>query len=219
MNIFRLFSNSRHAWLRPILTAATFMSAAFFMAATPVQAQSQGSSDVRALFAGWQQDARQRQGVMEIPSARPVDAYRLTSSFGTRSDPFGAGRRRHNGLDMAGPMGTPIYATADGIVGRAQWVGGYGNYVEINHGGEIQTRYGHMSQLLVQPGARVSRGQQIGLMGSTGRSTGSHLHYEVRVDGRPINPVPFLSGNEYLASLPSTPGVGDNTQIALGASQ
>ena len=112
--------------------------------ATPAAAQSTTAasaetSDVRALFASWRQDERQRRGVMAIPSLRPVEGYRLTSSFGTRNDPFRRGRRMHNGLDMAGPIGTPIYATADGIVGRAQWLGGYGKYVEINHGGEIQT--------------------------------------------------------------------------------
>lgn len=220
MNITRLFHFTRQSLAQPIFAAAAFVSAAFFMAAAPAQAQAQGNnSEVRALFANWQQDARQRQGVMAIPSGRPVENYRLTSSFGTRSDPFGAGRRRHNGLDMAGPIGTPIYATADGIVGRAQWVGGYGNYVEINHGGDMQTRYGHMSRILVEPGARVTRGQMIGHMGSTGRSTGSHLHYEVRIAGRPINPVPFLTSNEYLASLPNTPNAVEGTQVALGASQ
>ncbi|RED16387.1 peptidase M23-like protein [Parasphingopyxis lamellibrachiae] len=176
------------------------------------------SSDVRALFASWRQDERQRRGVMAIPSLQPVEGYRLTSSYGTRSDPFRRGRRMHNGLDMAGPIGTPIYATADGIVGRAQWVGGYGKYVEINHGGEIQTRYGHMSAILVQPGARVTRGQLIGRMGSTGRSTGSHLHYEVRISGRPVNPVPFLTSGDYLASLPATSSPADGP-VAVGAGQ
>ncbi|QLC20727.1 M23 family metallopeptidase [Parasphingopyxis sp. CP4] len=189
--------------------------------ATPAAAQSTTAasaetSDVRALFASWRQDERQRRGVMAIPSLRPVEGYRLTSSFGTRSDPFRRGRRMHNGLDMAGPVGTPIYATADGIVGRAQWVGGYGKYVEINHGGEIQTRYGHMSRILVEPGARVTRGQLIGRMGSTGRSTGSHLHYEVRIAGRPVNPMPFMTSGAYLAQLAdaSSESIG-----AVGASQ
>ncbi|MGP1282891.1 MAG: M23 family metallopeptidase [Parasphingopyxis sp.] len=176
------------------------------------------SSDVRALFASWRQNERQRRGVMAIPSLRPVEGYRLTSSFGTRDDPFRRGRRMHNGLDMAGPIGTPIYATADGIVGRAQWLGGYGKYVEINHGGEIQTRYGHMSQILVEPGARVTRGQLIGRMGSTGRSTGSHLHYEVRIAGRPVNPMPFLTSGQYLAQLASATSTTEGA-TAMGASQ
>lgn len=178
-----------------------------------------GSAQVRALFASWQQTERQNRGLMAIPSARPVAGFRLTSSFGVRSDPFRGSRRMHNGLDMAGPIGTPIHATADGIVTRAQWFGGYGRYVEINHGGGIQTRYGHMSEILVEPGARVTRGQLIGRMGSTGRSTGSHLHYEVRVDGRPLNPMPFLTSGEYLASLPQGGAVPADGQVAVAASR
>ena len=108
----------------------------------------------------------------------------------------------HGGIDLAGPIGTPIYATADGIVGRSEWNnGGYGNLVEINHGQGIQTRYGHLSRLIARPGQRVRRGELIGLMGSTGRSTGSHLHYEVRIDGRAVNPIPFMQSANSLAAL------------------
>jgi murein DD-endopeptidase MepM/ murein hydrolase activator NlpD len=219
--ISRFFALARHCLSAP--RHALIALLAVFAIATPAAAQtstavSAESSDVRALFASWRQDERQRRGVMAIPSLRPVEGYRLTSSFGTRNDPFRRGRRMHNGLDMAGPLGTPIYATGDGIVGRAQWVGGYGNYVEVNHGGEIQTRYGHMSAILVQPGARVTRGQLIGRMGSTGRSTGSHLHYEVRIAGRPVNPMPFLTSGEYLASLPATSSPADGP-VAIGGSQ
>jgi murein DD-endopeptidase MepM/ murein hydrolase activator NlpD len=201
---------------------------AVFAFAAPAQAQNTNpfgsnapaadSQELRALFASWRQTEMQNAGVMAIPSLKPVANYTLTSSFGSRSDPFRGSRRMHNGLDMAGPIGTPIYATADGIVGRAEWFGGYGRYVEVNHGGGMQTRYGHMSEILVQSGARVTRGQMIGRMGSTGRSTGSHLHYEVRIDGRPVNPVPFLSSGEYLASLPVNSTLGEGA-TAAGASQ
>jgi murein DD-endopeptidase MepM/ murein hydrolase activator NlpD len=211
--ILNFFSNGK---LRLSAVFGAFF--AVLLAVSPANAQiatSGNNADVRALFASWQQDARQQRGVMAIPSLQPVESFRLTSSYGTRSDPFRRGRRMHNGLDMAGPIGTPIYATADGIVGRAQWVGGYGKYVEINHGGEIQTRYGHMSRILVQSGARVRRGQVIGRMGSTGRSTGSHLHYEVRIGGRPVNPVPFLSSSEYLATLAAA-DVTTETPVAVG---
>ncbi len=220
-NSFSLDIGRRFTALRPIVAMAA-VAAAFFSVSTPAQAQSQaasGSPELRALFASWAQEDRQRQGVMAIPSASPISSYRMTSSFGTRNDPFGRGRRRHNGLDMASPRGTPIYATADGIVGRAQWVSGYGKYVEINHGGDIQTRYGHMSQILVQPGARVTRGQMIGHVGSTGRSTGNHLHYEVRIDGIPVNPMPFLTSTAYLASLPSNSTTTGEGTVAVGASQ
>ena len=112
----------------------------------------------------------------------------------------------HAGIDLAGPIGTPIYATADGIVGRSEWNnGGYGNLVEINHGQGIQTRYGHLSQRIAQPGQRVRRGELIGLMGSTGRSTGSHLHYEVRIDGRAVNPDPLHAAGEQ-PRRPAAPG-------------
>ena len=97
----------------------------------------------------------------------------------------------HPGIDLSGSYGTPIYATAEGTVLRAGWnSGGYGNLVEIDHGRGISTRYGHMSAILVSAGQHVTRGEQIGRMGSTGRSTGNHLHYEVRIDGRAGEPDP-----------------------------
>jgi len=142
-----------------------------------------------------------------IPSGRPVERLSLTSNFGARSDPFNGRTRMHRGIDIPGPVGTPIYATADGIIGRAQWVNGYGNFVEIEHGNGIETRYGHMSRLASAAGDRVRRGQLIGYMGSTGRSTGSHLHYEVRVDGQAVNPMPFVQGNDYLVALSTKPPV------------
>jgi murein DD-endopeptidase MepM/ murein hydrolase activator NlpD len=95
-------------------------------------------------------------------------------------------------------VGTPIYATADGIIAHAGRQGGYGNMVEVNHGKGIATRYGHLSKILVADDARVTRGQLIALMGSTGRSTGPHLHYEVRIDGHAVNPIPFLTTADYL---------------------
>lgn len=136
-----------------------------------------------------------------IPTGRPVDDLALTSNFGARRDPFNGRTRMHKGIDIPGPAGTPIYATADGIVSRAQWVNGYGNLVEISHGNDTETRYGHLSKLLVDPNTRVHRGQLIGLMGSTGRSTGSHLHYEIRIAGQAINPLPFVTGSERAMAL------------------
>jgi murein DD-endopeptidase MepM/ murein hydrolase activator NlpD len=153
------------------------------------------------LFATWRQLDQLEQGVASIPSIMPVQGARWTSGFGTRSDPFRGRAAMHAGIDLAGPIGTPIYATADGVVGRSEWSGGYGNLVELQHGSGIATRYGHLSSRVVQAGERVRRGQLIGLMGSTGRSTGSHLHYEVRLDGRAINPLPFLQSGEALAAL------------------
>ncbi|WP_106638822.1 M23 family metallopeptidase [Allosphingosinicella vermicomposti] len=155
----------------------------------------------KSLFTSWKQLDQLEQGMIAIPSAMPVKGTALTSKFGVRSDPFQGRAAMHAGVDLAGPLGTPIYATADGYVQRSNWVGGYGNLVELNHGRGIQTRYGHLSKALVAPGQRVKRGDLIALMGSTGRSTGSHLHYEVRIDGKAVNPVPFLQSNEYLAAV------------------
>ncbi|PTW52036.1 DUF5930 domain-containing protein [Rhodovulum kholense] len=129
----------------------------------------------------------------KLPFAQPVKAgYRLTSPFGVREHPTLGGQRMHEGTDMASAYGTPIYATADGVVVKAQWVSGYGRMVEIRHEFGIVTRYGHMSKIRVEAGQRVSRGDRIGDMGSSGRSTGTHLHYEVRVDGKPVNPMTYI---------------------------
>ena len=175
--------------------------AASFPTASSSSNQAAPDTEFRNLFADWKSLENRETGRVSIPSRKPVESFKLTSQYGFRADPFAGRRARHKGVDMAGPIGTPILATADGIVGRAQWVGGYGKYVEVNHGGEIQTRYGHMSQILVEPNQRVTKGQVIGLMGSTGRSTGSHLHYEVRIAGNSVNPMPFISSKDYLLAM------------------
>ena len=129
----------------------------------------------------------------KAPFAMPVrSAFRYTSGFGYRRDPKTGGRRMHNGTDFAGAHGTNIYATADGVVVDAGWDSGYGRVVRIRHAFGIETTYAHNSQILVREGQRVSRGDHIADMGSTGRSTGTHLHYEVRVGGKPINPMIYI---------------------------
>jgi len=155
----------------------------------------------RALFLTWKKLDALEQTVISIPSMQPVDKLLFTSSFGVRSDPFRGTAAMHAGVDIPGSVGTPIYATADGVISHAGRQGGYGNLVQINHGRGIETRYGHLSKILVADNSRVRRGQMIGLMGSTGRSTGSHLHYEVRVDGKAVNPIPFLQTGEYLTAV------------------
>ncbi|ASK88624.1 murein DD-endopeptidase MepM [Sphingorhabdus sp. SMR4y] len=168
-----------------------------------------GESDpaFKLIFDKWSGQGKKEEVKLTIPSRKPVKDFTLTSSYGFRSDPFKGRRANHKGLDMAGPIGTPIYATADGIVGRAQWLGGYGKYIEINHGNGIQTRYGHMSRLNVEANARVKSGDLIGFMGSTGRSTGSHLHYEVRIAGEAVNPIPFMQSNDFLIAQKLNSGV------------
>ncbi|MFC2728891.1 MAG: M23 family metallopeptidase [Centipeda sp. (in: firmicutes)] len=122
-----------------------------------------------------------------MPSIWPAAGY-VSSPYGLR---FG-GTEFHQGIDIAADMGTPIVATADGIVTAAGWNGGYGNMVDVDHGGGIVTRYGHASALAVTVGQKVRRGEVIAYVGSTGRSTGPHVHYEVRVDGQPVNPAGYL---------------------------
>jgi murein DD-endopeptidase MepM/ murein hydrolase activator NlpD len=129
----------------------------------------------------------------KLPLALPLhDDFRFTSAFGYRHDPKGRGNRMHAGVDLAGPRGTPIYATAQGVVVYAGPESGYGNVVRIQHDFGYETVYAHQSRIRVKVGQQVSRGVQIGDMGSTGRSTGSHLHYEVRVNGQPVNPMTYL---------------------------
>lgn len=131
---------------------------------------------------------------ISIPSRAPLEGFRLTSDFGLRNHPVMGGMRMHKGIDLASPVGTPVYATADGVVARADWFSSYGLFIAIEHGGEIETRYGHLSRLNVADGQMVHKGDLIGFVGTTGRSTGPHLHYEVRVDGVAVNPVPYLQG-------------------------
>jgi murein DD-endopeptidase MepM/ murein hydrolase activator NlpD len=169
--------------------------------AKPAMPAAKADPQFRALFNSWRQLDQLNKGIVAIPSAQPVDKMVFTSTFGVRSDPFRGGRAMHAGVDIPGAYASPIYATADGVVGRTGWIGGYGNLVELEHGKGIQTRYGHLSSIVVAPGTRVKRGQLIALMGSTGRSTGNHLHYEVRIDGLAVNPRPFIQSNDYLVSL------------------
>ncbi|NOC90991.1 DUF5930 domain-containing protein [Ruegeria sp. HKCCD6604] len=129
----------------------------------------------------------------KAPFANPVhSAVRFTSGYGSRRDPKTGGRRMHNGVDFAGPQGTDIFATADGVVTHAGWQSGFGRLVKIKHAFGIETLYAHNTKIKVKVGQRVSRGDHIADMGSTGRSTGTHLHYEVRVNGKPVNPMTYI---------------------------
>ena len=187
-------------------------------ASAPTVAPTGDSSAFHSLFMSWKKaDAVATPGAISVPSSKPVQTATYTSAFGVRSDPFRGSAAMHAGIDLAAPMGTPIYATADGVVDHAEWSGGYGNMVEIDHGKGLQTRFGHLSRILVHPGERVVRGQEIALMGSTGRSTGSHLHYEVRIDGGAVNPIPFMKSNDYLIAMQRN-GAGTHSMdaVALG---
>jgi len=127
-------------------------------------------------------------GLGAAPAGMPLSG-RMSSNFGLRTHPILGGLRFHDGVDLAAPVGTPIRATSDGIVERAAWTGGYGLMVEVNHGQGTETLYGHMERMAVSAGQSVKKGDVLGYVGSTGLSTGPHLHYEVRQSGRAVNPL------------------------------
>nr|WP_095013303.1 M23 family metallopeptidase [Tsuneonella mangrovi] len=160
---------------------------------------SGGDEQFKQLFTSWQSLDQNGPSVppvtstsVSIPSQMPVDSARTTSNFGMREHPVLGGLRKHKGIDLAAPVGTPVHATADGVVERADRFSSYGLFVAIDHGANLETRYAHMSRLAVAEGEHVKKGEVIGYVGSTGRSTGPHLHYEVRVDGQAVNPAPYM---------------------------
>ena len=139
--------------------------------------------------------------MISVPVRQPVHGeIDTTSGFGVRLDPFLGRPAMHTGLDFRGTVGDPIRATAAGTVTAAGWSGGYGKMVEIDHGNGLSTRYGHMSEITVTVGQHIRIGQMVGRLGSTGRSTGPHLHYETRVDGDAVNPQKFLRAGIRLGS-------------------
>ncbi len=146
-------------------------------------------------------------GLQRLPQTLPANLDYISSGFGYRSDPFTHGGAFHPGLDFKGPWGAPIYAAAKGTVSFAGQKSGYGNCIEITHGQGLVTRYAHMSAFHAHVGERVAAGQVIGAIGSTGRSTGPHLHFEVRINDRPVNPRPFLEARTH---VPEKTGASQN---------
>jgi murein DD-endopeptidase MepM/ murein hydrolase activator NlpD len=152
-------------------------------------AEAQAQEETLRALTGYFED---RQALLaSAPSIWPVRGW-ITSDFGFRLDPWTANRKQHVGLDIANAMGSSIVASGDGTVVYAAYESGYGNVIVIDHGSGLKTRYGHLSKIDVHVGDHVKRGQHIAAMGTTGRSTGSHLHYEVRINGRPENPRKFI---------------------------
>jgi len=155
---------------------------------------------VSALDTQEERRAGLRKVLEHLPLASPITHYRIMSPFGPRIDPFNGRYAMHEGVDLASTPGAPVMATAPGTVVFAGWEGSYGKLVEIDHGMGIQTRYAHLRTITVEVGHRVGIGTQIGTLGSTGRSTGPHVHYEIRVDDHPHNPVKFMQAGEYVFS-------------------
>lgn len=189
-------------------------------AAQAAKSAQGGDDQFRSLFASWAKTssmslsaagtlgmvptaATMRPTTVSVPSRMPVEGAALTSGYGMRVHPVLGGRRQHKGVDLAEPTGTPVYATADGMISRADWFSSYGLYISIEHGADIQTRYGHLSRLNVAAGQTVHKGDVIGYVGTTGRSTGPHLHYEVRIAGASVNPIPYLQG---VGTVKAAPG-------------
>ncbi len=137
--------------------------------------------------------------VQALPLSQPINEARQVSPFGKRVDPINHRWAMHPGLDLAGPTGARVFATNAGVVIKAGRKPAYGNMVDVEHKFGIVTRYAHLSKILVHPGDKVARGQLLGIQGSTGRSTGPHLHYEVRIDDHPVNPLNFLNAGEYVS--------------------
>ena len=171
-----------------------------------------GDSRFKSLFASWTAIERTAPSSGEVvtaysspvpmrgisvPSRMPLEGASLTSGFGMRTHPVLGGRRQHAGIDLAAPTGTPVYATADGVIGRADWYSSYGLYISINHGASMETRYAHLSRLAVAAGDNVKKGDLIGYVGNSGnaRHTAPHLHYGIYLDGKgrgAVNPFPYL---------------------------
>jgi murein DD-endopeptidase MepM/ murein hydrolase activator NlpD len=133
-----------------------------------------------------------------VPLTAPLNSYHVSSSYGKRRDPMNRRWAAHYGLDLTAPKKSTIYATAPGVITYVGWKGRYGRLIEINHGNGIKTRYGHLHKILVKRGAKVKYREKIGLVGSTGRSTGAHLHYEVMVNGKPRNPALFIKAGRHV---------------------
>jgi murein DD-endopeptidase MepM/ murein hydrolase activator NlpD len=136
-----------------------------------------------------------------MPLAEPLADMTIRSGYGVRTDPFTGRKAYHRGLDIPAVAGEPVLSTAGGKVLRSGWAGAYGNMVEVESGLGIVIRYGHLSRILVKQGAEVEVGQKIGLAGRTGRATGVHLHYEVRIDDQAVDPTPFLKAGRSISSL------------------
>jgi hypothetical protein len=149
----------------------------------------------------------QRVKKMMVPTQHPLNSGQPGSNFGWRIDPFTGQKALHTGLDFQADTGTPIYAAAGGVVVAAENHFAYGNMIEVDHGNDLITRYAHASKLNVKKGDLVKRGQQVALVGTTGRSTGPHLHFEVLVQGVPQDPQKFLAAGRAMQPLPGRPAV------------
>jgi murein DD-endopeptidase MepM/ murein hydrolase activator NlpD len=189
----------------PALAATSGGAATITRAAQDGHLPGGDSVEMRALLTDWSRPPEPRprlvDEIVDRSNAPTPSKLQISSGYGWRTDPLRGGHRRHEGVDLPGRLGSEVRATGAGIVTFAGWARGYGNLVQIDHPGGFRTRYGHLSKILVSPETSVSKGEVVGRMGSTGRSTGSHLHYEVRFDGHPTNPLAFMGTSSSIAAV------------------
>ncbi|MGE0753977.1 MAG: M23 family metallopeptidase [Alphaproteobacteria bacterium] len=165
----------------------------------PQDATREPDDDEQALYDRLDELSTLRQIVDGMPLAQPMKNARMNSGFGRRIDPFSRRMAFHSGVDFSGPTGSRIRATADGVVSSTKKSRSYGNYIDVEHDHELSTRYAHLSRILVRPGQKVKLGDVIGIQGSTGRSTGNHLHYEVRYRNQALNPKRFVEAGLHVS--------------------
>jgi len=162
------------------------------------------SGDIELVVSALDKQEERHEGLKRVlarlPLASPIDDYRIVSDFGKRIDPINGRLAMHEGVDLTSEPGAKVLATAPGVVVFAGWDGTYGKMVEINHGMGVHTRYAHLKTIVVEAGSRVATRTEIGIIGSTGRSTGTHVHYEVLVDDKHYDPVKFIRAGEYVFS-------------------
>jgi len=167
--------------------------------ATP--AANETTDAVDQLLDEWQRLLYIRHALLSVPALVPVDHYFVSSNYGRRRDPMTNGWAMHSGIDLAAWYGTKVKAATDGVVVRAGYMSGYGRMVEIDHGNGFKTRYGHLRKVLVKKGQTLSIGDIIGESGNTGRSTGPHLHYEIWLNGKPVDPKPYIEASDHVLKI------------------
>lgn len=185
----------------PFVAMAATMASDDTEPAAPMAKQDTLNVKVAALDARMVEWDKIEKLMESLPLAPPIDSYRLTSTFGPRKDPVNKRWAKHYGLDMANRRGEPVFSPAAGEVVFAGRNGRYGWLLEIDHGFGLRTRYGHLKKILVKKGEQVGFRQEIAKLGSSGRSTGPHLHYEIMVDGKPVDPAKFLTAGKYVFKL------------------
>jgi murein DD-endopeptidase MepM/ murein hydrolase activator NlpD len=179
------------------MPAPAIASGGPFIPLTEALGGGEFSQKLRSLEATLARHARLTALLPSVPLLAPLGGtYEVTSHFGARNDPFHGRAAWHAGIDLRNDLSSDVQATADGQITLAGWNGAYGLTIEIDHGNGLASRYAHLSDIRVREGQMVAQGQAVGRMGSTGRSTGAHLHYEIRIDGRAVDPARFLRAGE-----------------------